>query len=315
MFWHIRSVLRQRLIPKSVFVNLISVFMVLVMGSDAGNVKQVIERLLISYGVRNRQAYSEITKVPLSTISNWVKSGKVPGDYLIQCTLDTGADLKWLMDGTELTNVRFKPGNYPMQGIRLMEAMQNSGGKEILQRIMQAYGFTMQKELGDHLGIPSGTMSAWVRREHFPGDVVIVCALDTGASLYWLATGNGGLYESNVTAPTEQTSLVTIKKYRLENGELKKIGNWLADPSMIPDNQDGLMFVEGMGKSWLVDISVENIANGRWLISIDGAKDVFNVIRMPGNKVRLTNDSADFECSLSDITPSGRVIFTLEKHI
>ncbi len=202
-----------------------------------------------------------------------------------------------------------------MQGIRLMEAMQNSGGKEILQRIMQAYGFTMQKELGDHLGIPSGTMSAWVRREHFPGDVVIVCALDTGASLYWLATGNGGLYESNVTAPTEQTSLVTIKKYRLENGELKKIGNWLADPSMIPDNQDGLMFVEGMGKSWLVDISVENIANGRWLISIDGAKDVFNVIRMPGNKVRLTNDSADFECSLSDITPSGRVIFTLEKHI
>lgn len=289
--------------------------MVLVMGCDAGDVKQVIERLLISYGVRNRQAYSEITKVPLSTISNWVKSGKVPGDYLIQCTLDTGADLKWLMEGTELTNVRFKPGNYPMQGIRLMEAMQNSGGKEILQRIMQAYGFTMQKELGDHLGIPSGTMSAWVRREHFPGDVVIVCALDTGASLYWLATGNGGLYESNVTAPTEQTSLVTIKKYRLENGELKKIGNWLADPSMIPDNHDGLMFVEGMGKSWLVDISVENIANGRWLISIDGAKDVFNVIRMPGNKVRLTNDSADFECSLSDITPSGRVVFTLEKHI
>lgn len=289
--------------------------MVLVMGSDTGDVKQVIERLLISYGVRNRQAYSEITKVPLSTISNWVKSGKVPGDYLIQCTLDTGGDLKWLMEGIELTNVSFVPGNYPMQGMRLMDAMQNSGGKEILQRKMQAYGFTMQKEPGDHLGIPSGTMSAWVRREHFPGDVVIVCALDTGASLYWLATGIAGLYESNMAVSTEQKLLVIIKKYRLENGELKKIGNWLADPSMIPENQDGLMFVEGMGKSWLVDISVENIANGRWLISIDGAKDVSNLIRMPGNKVRLTNDSADFECNLSDITPSGRVIFTLEKHI
>ncbi|CCG33833.1 CI [Klebsiella aerogenes EA1509E] len=196
-----------------------------------------------------------------------------------------------------------------------MEAMQSSGGKEILQRIMQAYGFTMQKELGDHLDIPSGTMSAWVRREHFPGDVVIVCALDTGASLYWLATGNGGLYESNVTLPTEQTALATIRKYRLENGELKKTGNWLADPSMIPDNHDGLMFVEGMGKSWLVDISAKNIANGRWLISIDGAMDVFNVIRLPGNKVRLSNGSAEFECNLSDITPSGTVIFTIEKHI
>ncbi|MCP5787017.1 CI repressor, partial [Klebsiella pneumoniae] len=86
-------------------------------------------------------------------------------------------------------------------------------------------------------------------------------------------------------------------------------------PSMIPDNHDGLMFVEGMGKYWLVDISAKNIANGRWLISIDGAMDVFNVIRLPGNKVRLSNDSAEFECNLSDITPSGTVIFTIEKHI
>lgn len=285
------------------------------MDKEEQSVRDVIDRILVSYGVRTRQAYSDLAKIPLPTISNWVKRGKVPGDYIVQCALDTGADLKWLMEGGELTNVRFEPGHYPMQGIRLMEAMQSSGGKEILQRIMQAYGFTMQKELGDHLGIPSGTMSAWVRREHFPGDVVIVCALDTGASLYWLATGNGGLYESNVTLPTEQTALAKIRKYRLENGELKKIGNWLADPSMIPDNHDGLMFVEGMGKSWLVDISAKNIANGRWLISIDGAMDVFNVIRLPGNKVRLSNGSAEFECNLSDITPSGTVIFTIEKHI
>ncbi|MCP5799773.1 helix-turn-helix domain-containing protein [Klebsiella pneumoniae] len=285
------------------------------MDKEEQSVRDVIDRILVSYGVRTRQAYSDLAKIPLPTISNWVKRGKVPGDYIVQCALDTGADLKWLMDGGELTNVRFEPGHYPMQGIRLLEAMQSSGGKEILQRIMQAYGFTMQKELGDHLDIPSGTMSAWVRREHFPGDVVIVCALDTGASLYWLATGNGGLYESNVTLPTEQTALATIRKYRLENGELKKTGNWLADPSMIPDNHDGLMFVEGMGKSWLVDISAKNIANGRWLISIDGAMDVFNVIRLPGNKVRLSNGSAEFECNLSDITPSGTVIFTIEKHI
>lgn len=285
------------------------------MGNEISGVKQVIERILISYGVRTRQAYSEITNVPLSTISNWVTRGNVPGDYVVQCVLDTGADIKWLLEGVELTNVRFAPGNYPLQGMKLMETMQSSGGKEILQRIMQAYGFTMQKELGDHLGIPSGTMSAWVRREHFPGDVVIVCALDTGASLYWLATGNGSFYESNEAAPTEQTPLVTIEKFRLESGELKKSGNWLADPSMIPDNQHGLMFVEGMGKSWLVDISVSNIANGRWLINIDGAMDVFNVIRLPGNKLRLSNDSAEFECNLSDITPSGTVVFTLEKHI
>lgn len=47
------------------------------------------------------------------------------------------------------------------------------------------------KELGDLLGISSGTISTWVRRDFFPGDVVVTCALDTGVSLEWLATGKG----------------------------------------------------------------------------------------------------------------------------
>ncbi|HDR2890041.1 TPA: helix-turn-helix domain-containing protein [Enterobacter soli] len=290
------------------------------MSNESGAVKQVIERILISYGVKNRPEYSEITNVPLSTISNWVARGKVPGDYLIQCSFDTGADLKWLMDGCELTNVRFEPGHYPMQGKRLMEAMQNSGGKEVLRRIMQAYGFTMQKELGDHLDIPSGTMSAWVRREHFPGDVVIVCSLDTGASLYWLATGIGPIYEQQAQEQQEPlTSLPVglrkIAKYSIHTGQLSENGVWFCDESLIESNAGNPVLIEKSGKRWLADLDAKNIANGRWLISIDGAMDVFDVIRLPGNKARLSNSSAEFECSLSDITPSGAIMFTLEKHM
>lgn len=290
------------------------------MSNGAGDVKQVIERILLSYGVKNRPEYSEITHVPLSTISNWVARGKVPGDYLIQCSFDTGADLKWLMDGSELTNVRFEPGHYPLQGMRLMEAMQNSGGKEVLQRIMQAYGFTMQKELGDHLDIPSGTMSAWVRRDHFPGDVVIVCALDTGASLYWLATGIGPINEQNSQVQAEPLTafpagLRKIAKYSIHTGQLSESGVWFCDESLIENDAGNPVLIEKSGKRWLVDLDAKNIANGRWLISIDGAMDVFDVIRLPGNKARLSNSSAEFECSLSDITPSGAIMFTLEKHM
>ena len=84
---------------------------------------------------------------------------------------------------------------------------------------------------------------------------------------------------------------------------------------MIPDNYSDLMYIEGVNASWLVDTSAAKIGNGRWLIDIDGAFDVFDVVRLPGNKVRLCNKSADVECNLSEITPSGAVIFTLEKHI
>lgn len=282
------------------------------------DVKQVIERILISYGVRNRQAYSEITKVPLSTISNWVKSGKVPGDYLIQCTLDTGADLKWLMEGVELTNVRFEPGNYPMQGIRLMEAMQSSGGKEILQRIMQAYGFTMQKELGDHLDIPSGTMSAWVRRDHFPGDVVIVCALDTGASLYWLATGVGSMNEQQVQAQREPLSslpagLKQITKYSVHSGQLINAGSWFCDESLIPATITDAAFVEGSKTSWVIDRGAKTFSNGLWFVAIDGAIDLCDITRLPGNRLSIKTGSTKYECDVSDVEPVGAVFITVNQ--
>lgn len=281
----------------------------------SNSVREILERILSSYGVSTRQAYADLVGIPIGTVNNWLKRDSLPGDYLVQCSLDTGADVVWLKTG-ELANVSSGAGaTYPLTGISLMEKMQASGGKIVLRRILDAYGFTLQKELGDHLDIPSGTMSAWVRREHFPGDVVIVCALDTGVSLYWLATGIGDMRESKENLIAERATVATIKKYRLENGELKNAGNWLADLSMVPDNHDDLIFVDGMGTSWLVDSSASNVGNGRWLISIDGAVDVFDVIRLPGNKARLSNITAAFECNLSDITPSGAVIFTLEKHL
>ena len=64
-----------------------------------------------------------------------------------------------------------------------------NGGKPVLRRILDAYGFTMQKQLCELLDISSGMVSTWVRRNYFPGDVVVACALDTGVDLRWLATG------------------------------------------------------------------------------------------------------------------------------
>lgn len=288
------------------------------MDNEGSAVKDVIDRILISYGVRTRQAYSDLAKIPLPTISNWAKRGKVPGDYIVQCALDTGADLKWLTEGGELTNVRCRPGDYPMRGIRLMEAMQSSGGKEILQRIMQAYGFTMQKELGDYLDIPSGTMSAWVRREHFPGDVVIVCALDTGASLYWLATGIGSIHETQVQHGSLDSLPIGIRqiaKYSIQTGQLSDNGTWFCDESLIDVGVNNPVLIEKNGYRWLVDLDAKNIANGRWLIDVDGTCDVYDVARLPGNRLTVKNGVSQFECLVDEIKCVGVVFLTLSKSI
>ncbi|MFJ3458516.1 helix-turn-helix domain-containing protein [Scandinavium goeteborgense] len=275
------------------------------------DVAATLERVLSAYGFRQQKELAERLGIHANNVSSWLARGVIPSNVFVECALDTGADIGWLVNG-ELANANFGRPELRLKGQALYEEIMTNGGKLILRRILDAYGFTMQKELGDLLGISSGTISTWVRRDFFPGDVVVACALDTGVSLAWLATGKGQMWESKSDPASNR---LEIKKCKLESGELKDAGCWLPDPTMISDNHNDLMYVEGVNASWLVDSSASKIGNGRWLIGIDGAFDVFDVVRLPGNKVRLSNKSAEFECNLSDITPSGAVMFTLEKHI
>lgn len=66
-----------------------------------------------------------------------------------------------------------------------------SGGKEAITRILQAYGFSTRQALCDHLGVSQSTMANRWMRDTFPHDWLIACHLDTGASMLWLTTGQG----------------------------------------------------------------------------------------------------------------------------
>ncbi|WP_180259191.1 helix-turn-helix domain-containing protein [Enterobacter kobei] len=285
---------------------------------DIVSVREVLERILSSYGVRSQVEYAELNGIPAGTIQNWLKRGRLPGDYILQCALDTGADVNWLVNGN-LANVSLDPHKVgDLSGIALSERMEASGGKIVLRRILDAYGFKLQKELGDHLNIPSGTMSAWIRREHFPGEVVIVCSLETGVSLLWLATGIGSMYETNPEANQNSllsTDIKQIAKFSIHTGSLINNGAWYCDESLIDPSVKNPALVEKNSLRWLVDLEAKNITNGRWLIDVDGTCDVYDIARLPGNKLVVKNDSSQFECLANEVTCVGMVFLTLSKSI
>lgn len=279
------------------------------------DVKAILDRILKSYGVSSRPELAELLKIPLPTIQNWVSRQSLPGDYIVMCAMDTGADVRWLING-EVANVDRKTQNeHAIRGERLLDTMQASGGKPILKRLLDAYGFSMQKQLGEHLGVPSGTMSAWLRRDHFPGEVVIACALDTGVSLYWLATGNGSMYEEGPLDRIEDTNTIKIPKHHLSNGKLVEQGCWYGDRSLFNEGEKSQIIVEKGGNLLCVDVSAQTISNGMWLISIDGIIDLYDVIRLPGNKLKLSSEAASFECGTTDITPKGKVTFYIKNNL
>lgn len=274
------------------------------------SVGAVIERVLSSYGVGTQKELSEILGIAPNNISSWQQRGSVPGYVIINCALATGADLAWLMTGEFAKSKNNRKPASSAQGKVLYDRVLASGGKGVLRRILDAYGFNLQKELGDLLGISSGTMSTWVRRNYFPGDIVVTCALDTGVSLLWLATGQGEMWGDAAPA-TPVSGARTIPKYRLLAGQLKEVGQWSADCSLIPDGVAQPAYVDGGRVYWLVDLAVTHIANGRWLVDIDGNLDVYDIARLPGNQVRVSGSNVDFQCSPDALKALGMVWLTL----
>lgn len=278
----------------------------------------IVERLSSSYGVTSQRALASCLDVPSNNVSAWVQRKSVPGNAIIKCALDTGADLKWLVTGefafSKIRSHKITNGVASSSGHVLLQKMLSSGGRAVLKRIIEAYGFKTQKELGEHLNISSGTISTWVRREYFPGDVVITCALDTGASLEWLATG-----EMTTTSHQEPTvpEIPTINKKILLAGKLDDDGFCYIDESFVPDgvNLKNLSFVRSGKSSWLIEMGVSDLSNGAWLLDIDGTLDVYTVSKRPGNKLRIIGQDGEFECSTNEVRAKGLVVLILKNTI
>lgn len=140
---------------------------------------------------------------------------------------------------------------------------------------------------------------------------MITCALDTGASLEWLATGEMGI------APQEETTASGIPMFSkkiLLAGKLDDEGFCYIDQSFVPDgvNLKNLNYVSSGKLSWLIEMGVHEISNGSWLLDIDGTLDVYTVSKRPGNRLRIISQDGEFECSKNEVIAKGLVVVILK---
>ncbi|MDN4134176.1 phage repressor protein CI [Pantoea ananatis] len=277
------------------------------MSNFESNAQDVIERLLSAYGVTTQRALAEALNVPSNNVSAWSQRNSVPGSAIIKCVLDTGVDLQWLVNG-ELAKANYKRGAELPSGESILNVITSNRGKAVLRRIMDAYGFTPQKQLCELLGISSGTVNTWIRRNYFPGDVVAACALETGVDLQWLALG-----KCKQHIETDKLSANhSIPRRNLRAGSLQEAGLWEINLNFISQTLVEPVFISSSKSSWVVDMNFGEISNGRWLMGIDGKYDVYDIALLPGRKISVTNKVANFICGTGDVKKTGKVILTLD---
>ena len=71
------------------------------------------------------------------------------------------------------------------------EMIQFDSAKNIINRMISAYKLKTMKALCEYFGVGISVLSNRVVRNTIPAEYIIQCALDTGANLLWLCTGEG----------------------------------------------------------------------------------------------------------------------------
>lgn len=178
-----------------------------------------------------------------------------------------------------------------------------SGGRDAITRILQAYGFSTRQALCEHLGVSQSTMANRWMRDTFPHDWLIACHLDTGASVLWLATGHGSPGVQN--APDNG---LRLQYKEISNGIILDSNMVHYDSLLIPKKATNVSLVKFEGDVYIVEEYKGEVNDGVWFIEIDGFSSIRRIYRLPGSKLRVENGPASFECEASGISVLGKII-------
>ena len=178
----------------------------------------------------------------------------------------------------------------------------------VLDRILEAYGFTSKLALAQHFNLAASSLSGRYRRGGFPADLVVQCMAETGVSLEWLATGSGRKFDN------DELDILKLSRQKLVDGQLYDSGYAMLDKVFfragIPLPSDPFCLLDEAAQ-YIIDRKYSEIFDGEWLVNIEGKISVRTLVRIPIRKVRISGIGMAFDCSLDDIDVIGRIVLKI----
>ncbi|WP_210523402.1 phage repressor protein CI [Pantoea ananatis] len=183
----------------------------------------------------------------------------------------------------------------------ILDAQVNSD--DLLERICQTYGFNQKVQLARHFKISPSSLQNRYSRGTISYDFAVQCALETGASILWLLTGQGSQYgDKSSPADPKKMDLFT-----LSDGILEKNSQMSIDSKFFSKDISNGIAVKSDGKLNFIDKD-STLSDGLWLIEIEGKSSIRELTLLPGKKLHIAGGKIPFECGIEDINGIGKVI-------
>ena len=183
----------------------------------------------------------------------------------------------------------------------------STGGQEVIHRLLEAYGYKTRQALCERLSVSKSTMATRYMRDLFPADWVIQASIETGVNVQWLAFGEGPKFSN------ENHKAMRVPSMVLEGGILIDGDSILFDEKLYPSSTTSPCVLMSDTGRYLIDTGLKEVMDGNWLLDIDGQKSIREVMRLPQQKVRVTNESGSFDCPVDAVNFIGHVILVMHK--
>ena len=180
----------------------------------------------------------------------------------------------------------------------------------VSNRIRKLMGDSSEREFGQRIGITQSSLSAVLTGSRPSIDKIVTIATATGASLTWLATGRGAVYEAEL--PESKYFLIPLHRAFLSPGDTaseREISVTEHIPflrsyinrSLNRDNIKGLMMIYASGDSMeptirsgdllMVDTNKRDITAGMYVCGSHGVVSI-NRLNLEEGSVRVSYDNS-----------------------
>lgn len=171
----------------------------------------------------------------------------------------------------------------------------------MIERLVEAYGFTTRQALCDHLGVSKSTIATRYMRDIFPADWVLQCDVVTGASIDWLVSGKGDLKTTIIN------SLIDCETYELKNGEVIAPGTYKISPIFLLKEIKSVLSIKTNHYMYICDREDTTISYGQWLVDIEGKLSIKKSNLIPVKKAMVSGDAFSFECNVNVIKAVAKI--------
>ncbi|HBC3859699.1 phage repressor protein CI [Vibrio parahaemolyticus] len=187
------------------------------------------------------------------------------------------------------------------------------GGRDFTEKLKKVTGCKTYELMSDRYGVPNSTFSTWHTHNRTGFELIIREHLATGASVRYMALGEGEPFENK-----ESNTLTSqeLQIFKLNDGTLVEAGNTVLD--LVTLDRFGLkpsltQVIEDDSGLYYVNKESTDPVSGDYLIDIDGRLSINYLQRLPGKKLAIAFGNSTIEVSEEDIKVLGRVAMEMKK--